>query len=158
MQTYSHLIVTAAINSRLVRKTRLHLTQIPPLKSGALLLGSVLPSLPLTLISVVVMACDLLAGVFARNDFPSSHPGAPAPAELLDASLTARLFEVWFYENPWVIAAHSLFHSPLLVSCFILIGWLAWRRGYSPLEMVSRRADGAFVQALRQRFGERGEG
>jgi inner membrane protein len=31
--------------------------------------------------------------------------------------------------------------------------WLAWYRGFSPLEMVSEKADIAFVSALRQRFG-----
>jgi inner membrane protein len=36
----------------------------------------------------------------------------------------------------------------LLAICF----YLAWKRGYSPLEMVSARADGAFVQTLRRRF------
>ena len=30
---------------------------------------------------------------------------------------------------------------------------LAWRRGFSPLEMISRHADEAFVRTLRQRFG-----
>ena len=30
--------------------------------------------------------------------------------------------------------------------------WLAWRRGFSPLEMVSARADSALVIALRQRY------
>jgi LexA-binding, inner membrane-associated putative hydrolase len=30
--------------------------------------------------------------------------------------------------------------------------FLAWRRGYSPLEMFSRRADTVFVEALRKRF------
>ena len=30
--------------------------------------------------------------------------------------------------------------------------WLAWRRGFSPLEMISDRADTAFVRTLRQRF------
>ncbi len=30
--------------------------------------------------------------------------------------------------------------------------WLAWRQGFSPLEMVSSRADAAFVGALRRRF------
>jgi len=30
--------------------------------------------------------------------------------------------------------------------------WLAWRRGYSPLEILSRRADAALVNALRRRF------
>jgi inner membrane protein len=29
--------------------------------------------------------------------------------------------------------------------------WLAWRRGFSPLEMISQRADGVFVQVLRRR-------
>ncbi len=31
--------------------------------------------------------------------------------------------------------------------------YLAWGRGYSPIEMVSVRADRAFVATLRQRFG-----
>lgn len=35
--------------------------------------------------------------------------------------------------------------------------WLAWRRGFSPLEMISARADGVFVVALRQRFPRRKE-
>lgn len=29
---------------------------------------------------------------------------------------------------------------------------LAWRRGFSPLEMISTKADGAFVATLRRRF------
>jgi hypothetical protein len=38
----------------------------------------------------------------------------------------------------------------------VLLAWafhVAWKRGVSPLEMLSQRADRAFVQALRQRFG-----
>jgi inner membrane protein len=30
--------------------------------------------------------------------------------------------------------------------------WLAWRRGFSPLEMVSAKADRALVESLRQRY------
>ena len=30
--------------------------------------------------------------------------------------------------------------------------WLAWRRGFSPLEMASAKADASLVTALRQRF------
>ncbi|HZV01819.1 MAG TPA: hypothetical protein VFF73_34220, partial [Planctomycetota bacterium] len=30
---------------------------------------------------------------------------------------------------------------------------LAWRRGFSPLEMLSSRADGLLVETLRKRFG-----
>ncbi len=35
--------------------------------------------------------------------------------------------------------------------------WLAWRRGFSPLEMISVRADAAFVSTLRRRFPRHGE-
>lgn len=30
--------------------------------------------------------------------------------------------------------------------------WLAWRRGFSPIEMISTNADAAFIAALRHRF------
>ena len=39
--------------------------------------------------------------------------------------------------------------------CLAVTLYLAWLRGYSPLEMLSTRADAAFVTALRQRFGNR---
>jgi inner membrane protein len=39
----------------------------------------------------------------------------------------------------------------LLIATF----YLAWRRGFSPLEMVSRKADVTFVDALHIRFGHR---
>lgn len=35
----------------------------------------------------------------------------------------------------------------------MLTFWLAWRRGYSPLELAGPRVDAAFVGALRNRFG-----
>jgi len=35
----------------------------------------------------------------------------------------------------------------LLITC-----WLAWRRGLSPLEMISAKSDSALVMALRHRF------
>jgi membrane-bound metal-dependent hydrolase YbcI (DUF457 family) len=33
--------------------------------------------------------------------------------------------------------------------------YLAWARGFSPLEMISERADATFVATLRRRFGSR---
>jgi len=33
--------------------------------------------------------------------------------------------------------------------------WLAWRRGFSPLEMISPSVDAAFVAPLRQRFPQK---
>jgi hypothetical protein len=49
--------------------------------------------------------------------------------------------------NAWPNVAIT---AALLVTTF----WLAWRRGFSPLEMISAWADRAFVCALRQRFGD----
>jgi inner membrane protein len=41
----------------------------------------------------------------------------------------------------------------LLTAILLLITiWLAWRRGFSPLEMVSAKADAAFVTTLRRRY------
>ncbi len=41
----------------------------------------------------------------------------------------------------------------LLTTALLLITfWLAWRRGFSPLEMLSTRADRVFVATLRRRF------
>jgi len=30
--------------------------------------------------------------------------------------------------------------------------WLAWRRGFSPINMISPKADAAFIATLRSRF------
>jgi hypothetical protein len=42
----------------------------------------------------------------------------------------------------------------------LVIFYQGWRKGISPLEIVSRRANNAFVAALRARFGlpPKGEG
>jgi inner membrane protein len=47
--------------------------------------------------------------------------------------------------NAWPNLAITL---ALLLASF----WLAWRRGFSPLEMISAKADSNFVAALRRRF------
>ena len=40
----------------------------------------------------------------------------------------------------------------ITIVLLVLTFWLAWWRGFSPLEMISAKADSAFVAALRQRF------
>jgi hypothetical protein len=131
MQTYSHFILTAALNGRLA--PRLRAARLPPLRTGALFLGSVLPDLPLIGISIYTIAYDILTGAFARADFSAAPLGAPPPGapppELLDISMTMRLFDVWFYENPAVLTAHNLFHGPLPVALFLFAGWWGWRHG-----------------------------
>ena len=56
----------------------------------------------------------------------------------------------WSWEGQWALNAW-----PNFVITFALLGatfYLAWRCGYSPLEIFSGRADRAFVKALRKRF------
>ena len=121
MQTYSHFILTGALNGRFGSQLRAKAENLPPLHSGALLLGSILPDLPLITISIFAIGYDLLVGNFAN--------GAPGPEAPLGSSVTQQLFDVWFYENPWVITAQNLFHSPLLVALFVLIGFWGYRQG-----------------------------
>ncbi len=40
----------------------------------------------------------------------------------------------------------------ITIALLLFTLWLVWRRGFSPLEMISTRADKAFVAALRNRF------
>ena len=60
----------------------------------------------------------------------------------------------WVWDGQWELNAWPNFLLTILL--LILMLYLAWRRGYSPLEMVSVRADQAFVQTLRSRFAYRG--
>ncbi|MFQ5989578.1 MAG: metal-dependent hydrolase [Candidatus Methylomirabilales bacterium] len=56
----------------------------------------------------------------------------------------------WSWQGQWELDAWPNFviTGVLLAITF----YLAWKRGYSPLEMVSTRADRAFVETLRHRF------
>jgi len=57
----------------------------------------------------------------------------------------------WTWSGQWALNGWQNFAitGAALAGMF----YLAWSRGYSPLEMVSPRADAAFVAALRERFG-----
>ena len=55
----------------------------------------------------------------------------------------------WTWSGQWALNAWPNFF--ITVIALALAFYLAWRRGYSPLELVSSRADAAFVAALRHR-------
>jgi LexA-binding, inner membrane-associated putative hydrolase len=55
---------------------------------------------------------------------------------------------VW--SGQWALNAWPNF--AITIGLLALTLYLAWRRGFSPFEMVSRRADQAFVEALWRRF------
>lgn len=56
----------------------------------------------------------------------------------------------WTWQGQWPL--NSWQNVTLSVLLLTVTFWLAWKRGDSPLEMVSSTANAAFVDALRQRF------
>ncbi|HYM06575.1 MAG TPA: metal-dependent hydrolase [Terriglobales bacterium] len=56
----------------------------------------------------------------------------------------------WTWQGQWPLNAWQNF--TITGVALALMFYLAWTRGYSPLEMISRRADMVFVGALRNRF------
>ncbi len=56
----------------------------------------------------------------------------------------------WTWQGQWPL--NSWQNMTLTVLLLVMTFWLAWKRGYSPLEMVSAHADAAFVGALRRGF------
>ena len=127
MQTYSHFILTAVLRQPVKARTDRLPHRWPVMRTGAILLGSIIPDLPLTLVAIFTIARDQWIGAFDQLDFDSFEPGMPIPPEWLDISLTLRLFEVWFFENPWMITFHNLFHSPLLVAIYIGVAYGLWQ-------------------------------
>lgn len=55
------------------------------------------------------------------------------------------------WQGQWML--NSWQNYVITMALLFVTLWLAWQRGFSPLEMFSRRADRAFVTALRHRFG-----
>lgn len=56
------------------------------------------------------------------------------------------------WDGQWVLNAWP--NVSLTIVLLVLTLYLAWKRGHSPVEIVSARADAAFVSTLRKRFGE----
>ena len=58
----------------------------------------------------------------------------------------------WTWSGQWLLNGWQNF--AITGTALGLMFYLAWARGYSPLEMISQKADTTFVTALRRRFGE----
>lgn len=104
MQTYSHLIISAALSRRLKRTHRVNVA------TRAFLLGSLVPDVPLILLSL---------GYFIQIRY-----FAPTDEFIFGAT-----YDNLYYNNPFWITGHSVFHSPVMIGVYALIGWLALRRG-----------------------------
>ncbi|MCB0130136.1 MAG: hypothetical protein KDD78_04785 [Caldilineaceae bacterium] len=128
MQTYSHLILTGVLDRELKRQetsrggtpeVRVSAADtLPPVNTGALLLGSVAPDLPLIFLFFVNLARDILAG----------NRLAPGDETAELASHVGWLFRVGFYQDPWIIAAHNLFHAPILTVTYTVTGYWLWTK------------------------------
>ena len=116
MQTYSHVLIAGA----LVRPLR-HFAdqgrQLPPLRAGALMIGSFAPDVLLTLLTILLALLDAINGNFSAD--PETF--------FTGRSLVGRLFQDWFFNNGWVITLQNIFHSPVLIVLYGLTGWLLWR-------------------------------
>ncbi|MGB5687506.1 MAG: metal-dependent hydrolase [Candidatus Electrothrix sp.] len=58
----------------------------------------------------------------------------------------------WTWQGQWVL--NSWQNMLITVSAVGTSFYLAWKTGYSPLEMVSAKADRSFIATLRNRFGK----
>ena len=54
------------------------------------------------------------------------------------------------WRGQWALTAWPNFCVTVLL--LLLALWLSWKCGFSPLEMISERADARFIHTLRQRF------
>jgi inner membrane protein len=54
------------------------------------------------------------------------------------------------WHGQWALNAWPNF--AITLALLLITFYLAWQRAYSPLEMISSRADAAFVETLRKRF------
>lgn len=61
-------------------------------------------------------------------------------------------FSGWFvaWDGQWALNAWPNFLVSFIA--LFLTFYLAWKRGYSPVEMFSKKADKAIVDTLRNRF------
>ena len=98
-----------------------------------------------TLLVVLVFHLHLFADLIGSRG-PDSYQW-PIPYLLPFSNRWQLLWDGQWALNAW----------PNIILTVLLLGltlYLAWKRGYSPVEIVSVRADSAFVATLRNRFGE----
>lgn len=96
MNTPSHLIINAALFKKARRR------QIP---QSAFLLGSVVPDIPLGLLSVGYY-------VYYRLMLGQSGPGWMGAA-----------YDNLYFTNPWWIAGHNFLHSPVALLIYLAVLW-----------------------------------
>lgn len=102
MQTYSHAIFNATIGKQLERRG------VRPMYA-ALVIGSLVPDLPLTVLTIAFVQQN---GGFGQT-----------PNEMFGAA-----YDNMYFNDPVWITGHSLFHSPPMILLWLLLGWfVGWK-------------------------------
>lgn len=99
MQTYTHWLLTAVWQQQTGQ----------PKEKTAVLTGSVMPDVPLTLLSI---------GYIIDRRYVRPH--------LPDKTRCSPTFNDLYFNNPWWIALHNLFHAPFPLFIMALLGY--WQR------------------------------
>lgn len=102
MQTYSHFLITAALNIQLKRREQ-------KVNTPWLLVGSILPDLPFTLLTLVFWAYYLWV--------------APISDDQTVMSVMEYMHFDLFYRDPVWIIGHNFFHAPFILLAIGVIGW-----------------------------------
>lgn len=109
MRTLSHILVTAGAGVGLQKHGS-------PVHLKAFLIGSVLPDLPLALLTVGYLVAH--AGPLWRDPALMAKTG-----RLMDS------YHALYFNSPLWIVSHNLFHAPFVIAALFLMGLLAERRG-----------------------------
>ncbi len=138
MQTYSHFLITAALNRPLQRRGL-------PVHARALLIGSVLPDIPFTLLTLVYWAYYLWIAPIA-------------PDQTVMSVMEYMHFDLFYRDPVWIIG-HNFFHAPLILAALGLLGWIFRRHKWGPhllwlavgaglhtmLDIVTHNSDGPLL-------------
>ena len=95
MRSYTHFLMTAVIRRRLGKRP----AAAPP---ATFLLGSVLPDVPLALLSAAFLLQRRCQG--------------------LEAALCGEVYDSFYFSDPLWLSGHNLFHTPPLILLYALAG------------------------------------
>ena len=108
MQTYSHFLMTAAIQQPLQRRGI-------PVRAPWFLLGSVAPDLPFLLLTLVYEAYFLWISPLA-------------PGQTATSIMEYLHFDLFFRDPIWIVG-HNFLHAPLVLLLMAGGGWALHKRG-----------------------------
>ncbi|MEZ4638163.1 MAG: metal-dependent hydrolase [Caldilineaceae bacterium] len=138
MQTYSHFLITTALNVPFKQRQ-------PQVNTPWLLMGSVLPDVAFTLLTLVFWPYYLWVAPIAAN-------------QTVMSVMEYMHFDLFFRDPVWIVG-HNFFHAPLILLSLGLVGfrwrhhrwgqrllWLAVGAGlHTVLDIFTHHSDGPLI-------------